>query len=196
MGVAMEYEGLILAAGLSSRAGVFKMTLQLKGKTVIENVIDSMRMHCSRVIVVGGYRIEELQPIIKPYDRVELVFNESYQQGMYSSIKKGMSLIKAERFFYTPGDYPLIEAEVYEELQKHSSSVVIPTFEERKGHPLLLSWEIARQVLENENYENLREVIKANNPLMVPVKCRGITMDLDTIEDYKLLLKEIEGVGL
>lgn len=187
----MEVEGIILAAGLSSRANTFKMTLPFNGKTVIENTIDNMLVTCNRVIVVGGYRVELLQPIVKRYLRVELVYNPDYMQGMYSSIKRGMSCITTERFFYTPGDYPLITSQVYKEMLTIDAPIVIPTFEDKKGHPVLFEGSIIKQVLQDQSFSTLRDVIKQNQVALMEINCRGILLDLDTIEDYKLLQKQI-----
>jgi molybdenum cofactor cytidylyltransferase len=107
-------DGIILAAGLSKRAKSFKITLDLGGKTLIENCIEGMYNSCSRIIVIGGYKIENIIPIINKYPKAELVFNENFQDGMYSSVKKGLMQIKAERFFLTPGDYPVVNRSVYE----------------------------------------------------------------------------------
>jgi len=187
----MEYEGIILAAGLSSRAKTFKMTLAFNGKTVIENTIDNMLGVCSRIILVGGFNIEVLQPIVKRYSRVELVYNQDYQLGMYSSVVKGMSCITAERFFFTPGDYPLILPEVYEKLKMVDAPVVIPTHEGKKGHPVLFKRDIASQVLQGSELCTLRHVISENETALVDVGSKGILMDLDTLEDYELLLEQI-----
>lgn len=184
----MGVEGIILAAGLSSRAHCYKMTLPFNNKTVIENTIDNMLEYCQRIIVVGGYKAEKLKPIVERYSNVELVYNENYMQGMYSSVKKGMSCIKADRFFFTPGDYPMIASEVYRELLRHSAAVVVPTFEGRKGHPLLLDSTIVYEVLHNTAYETLREALRGKETILVPVNCRGVVMDLDTLQDYERLL--------
>jgi molybdenum cofactor cytidylyltransferase len=187
----MGVEGIILAAGLSSRAASYKMTLAFNGKTVIENTIDNMLGFCKRIIVVGGYQIEKLQPIVEKYSKVELVLNEDYIQGMYSSVKKGMSSIREERFFFTPGDYPLIEAEVYRQLLLHHASVVIPTFEGRKGHPILFHNNIIEVVLKGIEYKTLREVISNQDVVLAAVNCRGIIMDLDTWSDYEVMLSSL-----
>ncbi len=184
----MGIEGIILAAGLSSRAASYKMTLSFNNKTVIENTIDNMLDFCKRIIVVGGHRIENLQPIVEKYNKVELVLNEDYMQGMYSSVQRGMSCIRENRFFFTPGDYPLVEPEVYRELLMHKAPVVIPTFEGRKGHPILFSRNIIDDVLYDTQYKTLREVIRGKYTVLTEVNCRGIIMDLDTIEDYKMMI--------
>ena len=184
----MGVEGIILAAGLSSRAASYKMTLAFNNKTVIENTIDNMLDFCKRIIVVGGYKIENLQPIVEKYSKVELVLNEDYMQGMYSSVKRGMSCIREDNFFFTPGDYPLIAPEVYKELLLYKAPVVIPTFEGRKGHPILFNSNITEEVLHCSAYKTLRDVIRSKYTVLTEVNCRGIIMDLDTIEDYEVMI--------
>jgi molybdenum cofactor cytidylyltransferase len=185
----MGVEGIILAAGLSSRASSYKMTLPFNNKTVIENTIDNMLDFCKRIIIVGGYQIENLQPIIGKYSKVELVQNEDYMQGMYSSVKKGMSCIREDSFFFTPGDYPLVTPEVYRELLLYKAPVVIPTFEGRKSHPILFNSSIIYDVLHCTTYKTLREVIRDKYTVLTEVNCRGVIMDLDTIEDYESMKK-------
>ena len=187
----MGVEGIILAAGLSQRAASYKMTLAFNNKTVIENTIDNMLEYCKKIIVVGGYQIEKLQPIVKRYSEVELVLNENYMQGMYSSVKKGMSCITGDRVFFTPGDYPLIAPGVYRELLLHKAPVVIPTFEGRRGHPILLDNNIIYDVLHCTEYKTLREVIRNKDTILAAVNCRGIIMDLDTRSDYEILLRQL-----
>jgi molybdenum cofactor cytidylyltransferase len=107
---------------------------------------------------------------------------------MYSSVKKGMSCIREEKFFFTPGDYPLIEPEVYRQLLLYNAAVVIPTFEGRKGHPILFKSTIIDDVLNNAAYQNLREVISHQEIALATVNCKGIMMDLDTWSDYEMLI--------
>jgi molybdenum cofactor cytidylyltransferase len=185
----MGIEGIILAAGLSSRANAFKMTLKLGSKTIIEHAIDNMLKACDRIILVGGYRIEELELIVKRYENVELTLNENYLEGMFSSVKKGLGCIKGDRFFFTPGDYPLIDVEVYTELLKHDGEVVIPTYEGRRGHPVLFKSSTAEEILREDKYSNLREYIQSKDSVLVPVNCMGILKDVDRIEDYEEMKK-------
>lgn len=187
----MSVEGIILAAGLSSRANTYKMTLMFEGKTIIEHSIGNMLNVCERIIVIGGYRIECLEPIVNRYEKVELAFNENYLDGMFSSVKKGFSLIKGDKFFFIPGDYPLINSEVYMELLKHEGDVIIPTYEGRKGHPILFKNSAAGEILGENKYSNLREYIRDKKQMLIPVNCRGILMDVDTMEDYERLTASV-----
>ncbi|MCY6369222.1 nucleotidyltransferase family protein [Clostridium ganghwense] len=185
----MAVEGIILAAGLSSRAKTYKMTLKVGNKTVIERVIDNMLSVCSKITVVGGYKIEKLEPIIQKYENVELVFNENFMEGMFSSVKKGFSCIKEERFFFTPGDYPLIDKNVYKQLLDARGEIVIPTYNKRRGHPILIKSCLIKDVLEGNKYSNLREFVTSKSPVLVPVHNEGILLDIDTINDYNRILE-------
>lgn len=183
----MKTEGVILAAGLSSRAGAYKMTLEFQHKTIIENVIDNMAAYVESIIVVGGYRIQELEPIVGRYKNVRLVYNQDYRQGMFSSIKKGIGCVTGDRFFITPGDYPLIKPEVYKSMLDVDGEVVIPAYGGRKGHPVLISGCFKGEILQDGKYQNLREFIRTKNVKLVDVNCSGILLDIDTMEDYKEL---------
>ena len=91
---AADIEGVILAAGFSSRTGVFKMELPLEGKTLIEHTIHSMVDFCSRVIVVGGHKSERIIEITKNYANVQVVLNPHYRTGMFSSAREGVRHVR------------------------------------------------------------------------------------------------------
>jgi molybdenum cofactor cytidylyltransferase len=54
-------EAIVLAAGYSSRANAFKMTLPLGQMTVLEQTISKFEGLCSRVIIVAGFQAELIQ---------------------------------------------------------------------------------------------------------------------------------------
>lgn len=184
----MKIEGVILAAGFSSRAGAFKMALDFNGKTVIENVVSNMKKYCSKIYVVGGFKIEIIEDILKTYSDVEVVFNENYTEGMFSSVKKGIECLKGERFFFTPGDYPYIKTETYKALLNTEGDIIIPVCEGRKGHPVLIDTLIGKELLKSDKFHNLKEYIDSIGFTPVEVNDKGILKDLDTMEDYKELL--------
>ncbi|HHF57961.1 MAG TPA: nucleotidyltransferase family protein, partial [candidate division WOR-3 bacterium] len=90
----MNIETIVLAAGLSERVGVFKMELPLGDKTLIERTIEGPYQVSSRIIVVGGYKIERLREILSSYEKVEVVFNKNYKRGMFSSVKEGVKYVQ------------------------------------------------------------------------------------------------------
>lgn len=184
----MKVEGIVLAAGLSRRAGAYKMTLKMGDKTIIERCIEGMYDYCSRVIVVGGYKIEMLSPVLEKYNKVEIVYNENFKDGMFSSIKEGVKKIREEQFFLTPGDFPMIGSDVYSAMLKASGDVIIPVYNGIKGHPVLMKSNVAKELIFNAGYSSLREAIASKKPQLIDVSDGGILEDVDTLEDYEKLL--------
>ena len=62
----MKINGLILAAGMSSRMGDFKPLMKINNKSIIEQTIDSMlNSGVNYVTVVLGYRGEEIESMLR-----------------------------------------------------------------------------------------------------------------------------------
>ena len=97
----MNIEAVVLAAGYSSRAGTFKLNLDIAGKTVIERCVEGMVDICSRIVVVGGYQIDMIVEVLQKYPKLEVVLNSRYAEGMFTSVKEGMRHVQGDRFFFT-----------------------------------------------------------------------------------------------
>ena len=182
-------DGIILAAGFSSRTGAFKMELQWGEKTLIQQVIDEMKALCSRVIVVAGYKKERIIELTKEYVNLEVVFNPRYTEGMFTSVKEGVKHIKSPWFFLTPGDYPLITKSIYQKLLEarceSDQCVFIPVFNGRKGHPILVKSDLVKELLVEPEDSNLRKFIHRKGFTPVEVDEDAILVDIDTMEDYQ-----------
>lgn len=181
----MQIEGIVLAGGFSSRVGTYKMELELDGKKLIEKTIEGMAEVCSKIYVVGGYQVERLQKIFFKNSKIEVVFNANYINGMYSSIQEGVKHIRGERFFIMPGDCPLVSSKIYKHLLEIEGDIIIPSFNGRKGHPILLAGHLAREILEDSIVSNLRKFIGKHLYKLAQVDEESILFDVDTMEDYR-----------
>jgi molybdenum cofactor cytidylyltransferase len=185
-------EAIVLAAGYSSRANAFKMTLPMGQMSVLEQTISKFEGLCSRVIVVAGFQAEiireEIAKIINENTysfQIEFVYNENFNQGMFHSIQKGCKEVNAPTFFITPGDCPLVKKETVQLLAKHKGNVVIPSFDYKGGHPIKLSSEVKQKILETNPESNLRVVLDGYEKQYMNVDDAGVLMDVDTPEDYQ-----------
>ena len=185
----MNVEGIILAAGLSNRAGAFKMEWLLAGRPLIHHTIDSMADFCSRIIVVGGHKIERLMELTRDYANLRVVLNEHYIRGMFGSVKEGIKYLQGEKFFLIPGDCPLVTKEVYRKLLHTQGDIVIPTFQGRKGHPVLIKTFLAEEILREADDSNLGNFIRRKGFETAAVDDRGILLDIDTRQDYERAVK-------
>ena len=196
----MKINGIILAAGLSSRMEAFKPLLKLKGKTMIEHSVDSMfHAGVKQVIVVLGYRAEEVEALLRDqYDRSRLVFihNRKYAEtDMLTSIKIGISSLNTcDAFYLLPGDMPAIHTNTFLAVKKAlcrtHAMVAFPTIDGHRKHPPLISWKCIDTICKFDRTGGLREVWKQfeNQIVTVPVEDVGCMIDADTKTDYNRLL--------
>jgi molybdenum cofactor cytidylyltransferase len=185
-------EGIVLAAGLSSRSGRFKMALPLGDRSLIERAIEGMYALVDRVLVVVGWRAERIRELLSPYDKVELVTNPHYRAGMFSSVQAGASRVRASRFFLLPGDCALVPAQVYRQLLATDADIAIPTFRGKRGHPVLMRGGLASEILALPREAILRDYIAHRGFVPIEVEDDRILIDLDTPQDYEAMLARFE----
>jgi molybdenum cofactor cytidylyltransferase len=189
-------EAIILAAGYSSRAKAFKMSLPLGQKTVLEHTISSFQGVCKKVIIVGGYNGEIIQALVTkmveknayPFE-LKFVLNESFEQGMFSSIQKGCQEVSTPSFIITPGDLPLVKSETIQLLAREKGDVVIPSYKFKGGHPIKLTNAVKEKLLEAEVDRNLRGILQMYEKTYVNVDDPGVLMDIDTLGDYQRIVE-------
>ena len=185
-------EAIILAAGYSSRANAFKMSLPLGQKTVLEYTVSKFEGICKKMIIVGGFKGEIIQAAVRDMMEanaysfeIKCVLNESFNQGMFSSIQTGCREVSAASYFITPGDYPLVKKETIQLLAMEKGSVVIPSYGYKGGHPIKLTNAVKKSILEAKADNNLRAILQAHEKTYLNVEDPGVVMDIDTPEDYR-----------
>jgi molybdenum cofactor cytidylyltransferase len=186
-----KVDGIVLAAGFSSRTGSHKMLLPLGETTIIEKCVEGLLSVCSQVIVVGGYRIEDIAQILNKYPCVEVIFNPDFREGMFNSIKAGIKHVNNDHFFLIPGDYPLISSSVYINMLQNDGDIIIPVYRGIKGHPVLIKSSLIGQIL-NSREHSLKEYINNKGFSTVNVEEPGVLIDVDTLEDYYKVCRIID----
>jgi len=193
-------EAIVLAAGYSSRANTFKMTLPMGEMSILEHTLSKFEGLCSRVIVVAGFQAELIQEEMAKISsknaysfQIKLVYNENFNQGMFTSIQKGCSEVNTPTFFITPGDCPHVKKETVQLIAEHKGNVVIPSFNYKGGHPIKLSSEVKQKILETNSESNLRAVLGGYEKKYMNVDDPGVLMDVDTLEDFQKAIDYYKG---
>lgn len=182
----MTVDGVILAAGYSSRVGDFKPGLDLYGKSILQRCIESMSELCENIIVVGGHQHEIICDLVKDIPKVKAVKNENFDLGMFSSIRRGIKEVRSDRFFIMPGDQPVVKAETFKFLLEKEADIVIPRYKGKKGHPPLFDSKLIEEILSWVDTEILRNYIHSKEQvIIIDVDDPGIGLDVDTAEDYE-----------
>lgn len=193
----MIVNGIVLAAGLSSRMNDFKPLMHLGDKTMIETVVDHMLdAGVCHITVVLGHRGNEIQEVltsrISRSDALTFVYNASFATTqMLDSIQLGLlHLPPCDWFFVTPGDMPAISVSTYKNLIKHAADsnqkVLFPLLEGYRKHPPLISNSCKSDILEFQG-SGLRALWSSyeNEILEVATEDIGCRIDVDVREDYQ-----------
>jgi len=177
---------VVPAAGRSQRMGTWKPLLTFGSATIIQTVVARAASACRRVIVVAGYRGDELARLLRGTSGVEVVQNPEWELGVFSSIRRGAAEVGSERFYITLGDMPWIRPEVYAVLEEPpSADAVFPVFGGRRGHPVLVSQSVRQAVLETDpTVPTMRQVLARFAAREVEWTDDSILRDIDTPEDY------------
>jgi molybdenum cofactor cytidylyltransferase len=188
-------EGLITAAGLSSRTGSrHKLSLQLDGQTVLGRAVLSLKPFCRTIFVVTGHMNQQINDLLRDFNKVETIYNPDYREGMFSSIAAGLRMIKAEYCLYLPGDHPFISHGAIQSMLERKADILVPRYDGKPGHPVLLSKRTIGRILSSQTNSTLRDFILENDPEYVDVDCPGILQDIDTIEDYDRALEDLASI--
>ncbi len=183
---------IILAAGASTRMKTQKMLLPFNGKTIIENVVDKALKITDWVVVVLGSHKEQVAGKISDRNILTTV-NENYSTGMLSSVICGFSALPAETkaALIFLGDQPQIPVQaaemVIDEWEKSGKGIVIPVFNRKRGHPVLIETRFKPEIEKLDPEKGLRLLSQKfeNEVYEVNTGIPEILRDIDTPEDYE-----------
>jgi molybdenum cofactor cytidylyltransferase len=182
-----EIECVVAAAGGSVRMGEWKPLLPFRESTIIQAVVAEALAACARVILVTGFRGEELERLFAAEPRVLVVRNPAWETGMFCSQQQGIAQVRSDRFFIMPGDMPLVPADVYRALLAGvPAEAVFPVFQGMRGHPVLFSRRVGDAALrEDPGTGRMRDIARRFDCRDVQWTDGTILRDIDTKDDYR-----------
>lgn len=193
----MGVVGVVLAAGESRRMGKLKALLPFGDRTVIEQVIHTLwQVALDGVVVVVGHRAPEIAAVLESLP-VHLLYNTRYREGMTSSVQVALRHIAPipEAYLLALVDQPHVSHEsaqrVLEAFAQTHKGLVIPTYQGKRGHPIVLSCKYRQEVLALGRQQGLNLITRGHpeDTLEVPLTDDFILQDMDYPEDYEAILK-------
>jgi molybdenum cofactor cytidylyltransferase len=197
---------LIPAAGKSVRMGRPKLALPLGGRTILEHVVAALqRAEIEHILVVLGPHAFRLVPLAETAGAQVLLLGQE-TVDMRGTIEEGLRWLE-ERFqprdednwLLVPADHPTLDAAVVRQLLQTRAahpefSVVIPTFQGRRGHPALIGWRHVAGIRALPPNQGLNTYLRGQAAVTreMPVCSADILDDLDTPADYERLLNRWE----
>lgn len=187
---------VVLAAGMSTRMGVPKMTLPWRGSTVLGAVLTALaQAGVQQIRVVTGANQTEVERIIDEAQiPVERIFNPLFTNGeMMDSIKVGLVGFetRVDAALIVLGDQPQLEASVVTDLVAHyaetGSRLIVPSYQMRRGHPWLVDRSLWQELIDAEEGETMRAFLNRHAVEIdyLAVESDSVLKDLDTPEDYR-----------
>lgn len=186
---------VVLAAGMSTRMGQHKLLLPwLEGRTIIEHIIHQLiKSRIDPIVVVTGHNARDVKQLLKPLD-LEIVHNKVYKTGeMLSSIKVGISAMPPHiaAAMVVLGDQPGIQPKtIYQLLSAFAVTrrdIVIPSYQMRRGHPMLIGRRYWPEIIKAEGATTLRDILQTHEDRIeyVTVDNDSVLRDVDTPQDYR-----------
>jgi molybdenum cofactor cytidylyltransferase len=185
--------GLLLAAGKSTRMGSLKALLPWEGTTLFQFQLTQLdHSTIDQLVVVLGYQSNKLLPYVKE-SSAHIVWNENYEKGKTESIKQGVLAIHkdADCFILSSVDQPvshfLLDAMI-NEFRLTNSNIIIPVFNDRRGHPILLSTKLRNEIMQiSEVTYGLKAILqrRKNEIRELIVEDQSILFNFNNEKDYE-----------
>ena len=191
---------ILLAAGRSERMGAFKPLLPFGKKTVVEACIDYLREGgIENIVVVVGHRPDEIREQLKT-SCVGFAVNPDADSEMSASIACGVLQLPETMLatLIALVDHPAIPGSVVTALRtewEKGARLVVPTWEMRGGHPVLIDLSLRRELLNLDPARGLKGLFDRYHDQVkrVSVDSPYIARDMDTWDDYRALYEDVFG---
>ncbi len=193
----LSIAAVIAAAGQSRRMGEPKQLLSWGESTVIATVVSNLlAAGAAPVICVTGHQHEQIATALTALP-VQIVYNGSYASTeMLTSYQAGLRALEGipcAGVLLALGDQPHLEVAVIKAILQQAAQtpdqLVIPSYNNRRGHPIYLPRTLWAELLLLTETESLRTMIAryATGIVYTLVESAAILRDMDTPADYQAL---------
>jgi len=194
---ALRFPAIVPAAGKSQRMGRPKLLLPFDGQPLIGRVISALRNGGAEPVIVvtpppdspEGPSLAQaaeqagavvITPALRPAE-----MRESVELALVHLARKA----SPEAVFLTPGDNPGLTAEIVRQIlgqwANRPGSIVIPRAAGRHSHPIVLPWDLAKQIASLPSHEGINALVAkhADRIVEIDVPHPELAADLNTPQD-------------
>ncbi|MBM3308454.1 MAG: nucleotidyltransferase family protein [Candidatus Eisenbacteria bacterium] len=187
---------VVLAAGESKRMGRKKEALPIAGEPMVSVVVRKLlgARGVDEVVVVLGHGAEEVGAALSGIadERIELVGNRRYAEGMGASLALGASACSwgADAILVALADAPFFRTQDVEALlaaHGRGAKIAVPAFGGRRGHPVLFDGSYRERLEALAGDAGARGILESDAASVVEVELDddGFLLDIDEDDDYE-----------
>jgi len=194
---------VVLSAGESSRMGRPKALLPIGGKSFIETILTALRQtRIAKILVVLGHNAEELKTQLETLP-ITILINSEYRLGQLSSLQVAVRHLMGlpdskgvDGMLVHLVDHPYINPalvdRMIESFYTSRKLIVVPRYLSRRGHPVIFSASLFGELLQAPLDQGAKAVVNAHrqDTLELETDDAGVTIDIDTPEEYRHHVKE------
>ncbi|HEY2920815.1 MAG TPA: nucleotidyltransferase family protein [Candidatus Binatia bacterium] len=187
---------VVLAAGRAQRIGREKLLLPLRGKPVLQWVLESaLASDLDEIVCVTRELTSAQRQLNLSDERLLWLTNYAADRGQSTSVISGLWATnpRSDGVMFLVGDQPLIRKELInaliEKFKAGSAWIVAPSFEQAPRNPVLFRRDLFPELLQLTGDRGGRMLIEkyTNRTALVEWKDEISFLDLDVHEDYERL---------
>lgn len=195
-----------------------KMLVQIDELPLVRRAALHALEACRRLIMVTGNESEAVAAAVDDLQRVQIIHNEHFRDGMFGSIQAGMAGVESDWFFVVPGDLPDLDTSIFDQVagavddsgaapdgsrvpsggetpnpgtEAGRVRAVVPYYRDTRGHPVLIHHSIIPELLNlPRDAGPMRRLIARYPVRRVTFDRREIVGDIDVPTDLSPHLKK------
>ncbi len=186
----MRISILILAAGSSSRLGRPKQLIEFEGQTLIERITHTALSVSEEVLVVLGANTDLIKSKLDTFsDRITIVENSNWQEGMGTSISLGVAILaqKSEGIMILLSDQPFISQVLLQKMMQtfaeNKYQIIACDYGEQLGVPILFDKAFFLELENLKGEQGAKSFVKNYAEKIASIEFKDGLFDIDTPED-------------
>lgn len=193
-GLEQNVIAVVLAAGRSLRMGPKNKLLEKLGeKSILHHVVTALQeSQIESVVVVLGHEAEKIKNDLEG-ENVTYVMNPDYEQGIGTSISAGLRSVdeSVRGALIMLGDMPVISAKTIDKLvhnfnRNPRAEIVVPTYEDQPGNPVLWSNRLFPQLSSLSGDRGGKLLIEKNTDVVSFCSVDSESVRIDVDNSYEL----------
>lgn len=188
---------IVLAAGMSTRFKGLKQLAIVKGKTLIQNALNSAnKSKADYAYLVLGHDASEIVAKIKP-GRVQILLNKDFERGLSTSLKTSISNLPEDcaGALFMVGDQPFVSKNRLDTMilafKMDSRKIVALGSRGEPRNPVVIPRVFFPEILALGGDNGAREIVRRHldRTRLINVRDDKAFLDVDTKPDLKKILR-------